>query len=341
MGGAAGDADSWLLWKALPVELQEKVVVKLPLREAALVATLCRRYRELLHSRLSPQHARLLQVLTAGAPGRISAPQLEILIALLRSVIRGRPLTSFWARKLKVWGPWAHEFFVDPKGRRVRKPSPGSNCFKVRLAKRSPHCERGWGPGMCWRHPHFTVKLPGGALIRIQWARFLSEGAFTDVEGAYNLDIYFRDSRDSEWVQALLLAVCLFFCLSEPDGCTAGVRGGTRCVPFEGVPPQVYLQMHVGSVRHAEALAQLLGSMADLVGGSRCHASFSVRPYLDLRQDDFDDSFARFLPRPARPKLQVAVIHDGVEGLFTAGGEIVIPPPLPTGVRERRSVVDT
>lgn len=256
------------------------------------MATLSRRCRQLLHSRLSPLQARLLGVLAAGTPIDLSAPQLKFMIRILAAALRGRLLANHPRRD----EPFAY-FSVGPSGQRwdPRRKDPDLTCVQVcvevhgipesddSLSKEEAEFLAAVLPPT---RMHFscTVQDPSGFRIGIYGECYHENGPHGDRappmcdDGAkWGLQMVFLNSEDTEWVAALLLASCLRNMSRQGTARPSGEEpaGGWRaCRPtrlpgvFECAPTHVWLQMYLRGFRRGLAIAQLLESALQHAGGS-------------------------------------------------------------------------
>lgn len=254
------------LWGDLPGDLQEKILLFLPLRVAAKMAPISSACRNRLRSRLSPQQARLLGILGTGVRGRITVPQLEFLFGLIKAAFQGRLLATHWKAK---WSCTERErtrvFYISPKGRRLRMPIvPGS--MKVELeAWLTETFTKPW----LWT-PWCRVTAPGRA-GNVSWCLSTREARetaadlnFLRVVVRQHICIECHDGRQCEWVLAVLLAVYLYMHLSIDARQKAG-RGQAGCAAEELTPEKAFLELRMANADQKAVVTEFLGGLTDRV----------------------------------------------------------------------------
>lgn len=204
-------------------DLQEVVVNRLCLREAARLATVSRVWRQFFLSSISPEVAPLLDVLRRGVPGRITGPQLRFLLRLIQDALCGRLFSWYGPTGGREppedprWG-FGRRFFIDAEGRLWTRDLR-LGCTKVYLGWRytwQVHRTEGRQKIVVHTLPHCKVSVPGGALVEILGGRpkrHWSVGPLDRLPGHLaNLTVYFEGCQvgDGEWVRSLMLGISLF-----------------------------------------------------------------------------------------------------------------------------------
>lgn len=292
--GTTGDTfaqDGYGTWDFLIHDVQEDVVKRLSLREAARFAMLSRGCRSFYRSRLSQRQARLLEVLQKGVPGRITGPQLGFLRRLLCDALRGR---LFGANIDRFMGGPKRPFYIDSEGKRLRRRSvPG--CMEVFLGWDWNVENRGPGHPEVWTQtlPWFIFRTPGGVRIEVSGDADLiwDERDRLPLNLAdFLLRIEYYQSDDVDWVCALVQAVSLFVFekgFEEREDRWAAIpksagrgRQKTR-VLIERAPRVLAVQLRQGCNMQGTAEGRALEGMQGLVAGAKACGYFHVGPYLN------------------------------------------------------------
>lgn len=203
-------------FELLPRDIQLNLVNPLSLWELARLATFSRGWRELFRSFLTPDQARLLEVLGRGVPGRITGPQLGFLLRLIKDAVRGLLFAAHW-EKTDPLNPEPQSFLIDAEGQRLPFLSGSGHvevCLRWIEELTSSRLQSIVFPDLHMQTlPRCSVRTPGGACIEISGRRPGAEGCASDRvpsdQAELSVTLQHYEGDDGEWFRALLLGVSL------------------------------------------------------------------------------------------------------------------------------------
>lgn len=274
------------------------MVSRLPVWDAARVATLSSECLEFFRSRLSLEQAHLLGVLVRGVPGRITGQQMRFLRRLLKDAVRGRLLSSHWEGAVPA-DPTEQRFCIDAFGERknggwgAQLPRCWDRgCLVVTLGwiEEERHMVQGQHLYRVHALPYCWVTTPAGPSIDISKGRQRLNKYDKVPMSLADLSVFFRQQgcHDAQWLRALLLGISLFALEKQFEESVNKWKGSRRRpnrreVLYETAPRVVALSFDTGNGQGAEELRVLKG-MRGLAEGAGAFACYHVGHNLLPRQ---------------------------------------------------------